>query len=231
MSGSIQFKGTKAVLEAYDNNDVAAWAIFESKRMMVKHTDRDFLEAYLKNLQECGTNATYTLKVYEDVTDRKQIKENTPCDGSFNFKVFTFDEYENVREDSAPIQRYKGVMAQEIREIKEQLQQVLSERTNEEPPSRLGIIGEIMESPLGPYVGQIIQNWLAPAGRTLSAAVGNLPASSTAGNGGTSGSLQDTINSLRQYDPRINEHLAKLLKIATDDLPSFQFLIKTLDQM
>lgn len=229
MPGSIQFKGEKAILEAYDNNDVAAWAIFEGKRMMVKHTERDFLEAYLKNLQECGTNATYTLKVYEDITDRKQIKETTPCDGSFNFKVFTFDEYEQVREQHPGVQRYNGVMAQEIREIKEQLQQVLSERTNEEPSSRLGIIGEIMESPLGPYVGQIIQNWLAPAGRTLSAAVGNLPPSSTAGNGATD--LQGIINGLRQHDPRINEHLAKLLKIATDDLPSFQFLIKTLDQM
>src|SRR5574343_316699 len=84
---SIQFNNLESVLNAYTNRGVDAWAIFQGSQFMFKGIGLSDLEQILNSLSNGGTNAVYKLKVFEEITDEKNIKNNTPDDGSFNFRL------------------------------------------------------------------------------------------------------------------------------------------------
>src|SRR4051812_30719901 len=93
MASSIQFVGIEAVVTAFENIKCTAWAIAQGGQFMFKNAGataedatnelRDMLEA----IEKSSTNALYTLRVYEGIADRSSIKNSTPYDYSFNFKL------------------------------------------------------------------------------------------------------------------------------------------------
>lgn len=86
MAGVYQIKGADNVIEAYTNRDVKVWAIFHGKSLCTKGDTVEALTAYLDMISE-GSSAVYTLKIYEDLTEAKQVKEKTEADGSFTFML------------------------------------------------------------------------------------------------------------------------------------------------
>lgn len=87
MAGSVQFVGKDQVMAAFESREVEAWGIFQHKQFIHKGYSSEDLSAFLDMLLEGGTNATYTMKVYEGMKDASGIKEKTECDGSYNFKI------------------------------------------------------------------------------------------------------------------------------------------------
>jgi hypothetical protein len=86
VSSSLHFVGKEAVLEAYHNRQVIAWSLWQNRQFLTKGMSAAELDIFLDSLWSEST-AIYTLKVYEDITEPKEIKEKTPCDGSFNFRL------------------------------------------------------------------------------------------------------------------------------------------------
>ena len=85
---SVQFFGADNVIKAAENRKCPAWAIFQGKQFLFKYEgsdlneSQDFLEKILENLQD--SVSVYTIRFYEEAV---KIKENTPYDGSFNFRM------------------------------------------------------------------------------------------------------------------------------------------------
>lgn len=246
---SVQFKGVKQVCDAFDTMDCGeVWAIFEGRYLRFKGAGKQKLEQVLKKLKGTAYNSTYTLKVYEELKDTevRKIKSNTEPDGSFNFLLYSDIE---GSEDYSPYDQKRNDLRSEITMLREELKAFKEEQNRldmeeqEEPEqSRLGIIGEIMESPLGPIVGDIIRNWAAPAmaGRQTMGAVGNIPPGqaqqpgTTATIGDAAGDINDPlalITEFKKFDPSIIKHLNILLRLAREDYKSFAFLIKQIDSM
>lgn len=88
MGQAIQFRGAKTVLKAFENyRDAEVWAIFQGKDLNFKGSGTAELETILSVLEEQGSDGIYKLKVYEDISDPKQVKEKTEADGSFSFRL------------------------------------------------------------------------------------------------------------------------------------------------
>ena len=99
MAKPTQFRGTPAMMKAFCNVKIAAWAVFYDKQLLHKFAGTSFQESeqelsqLLKGMEGSNTSATYTLCLYEGVKERKQIKPSTEPDFSYNFTLFDNDEY------------------------------------------------------------------------------------------------------------------------------------------
>src|SRR5579863_7374673 len=81
------------VVEAYEEQEIPAFAIFHDSQLRVKWCPGDDegigegaekLETHLKRLESSGSYAIYTLRVYDNPGG--SIKSNTPYDSSVNFQ-------------------------------------------------------------------------------------------------------------------------------------------------
>jgi hypothetical protein len=243
---TIQFKGIDSVVSAFENRNVDAWSICDGKRLIIKGIGRNDLDEFLKLISQSSTNAIYTLKVYEDISDAKKIKSNTPDDGSFNFRLNT-DEQEITNSQYAGLNR-KLELEQRLGNI----ERLLTEETNEpeeeeetigsiikgllDEPQKLNQLIEIGKSLMGfpgakPAIGQIKY-----AGQIAGLAPGNtindLPGATEESNYVAGDKLQrlgNAIDTLEKYDGKLVEHLEKLANIATSNPKKFQGLLTMLD--
>lgn len=93
LSSSLHFIGKEQVLQAYHNRQIPAWSLWCGKQFLTKGMDETELDAFLSVIWE-GSTATYTLRVYDGITNVQDIKERTESDGSFNFRlVERVDDY------------------------------------------------------------------------------------------------------------------------------------------
>lgn len=241
MSTSVQFRGTDAVMQAYTDNDGKGWAIFEGNRLLFKGSDINSLGKVLTNMSACTPNnaysTIYSLRIYETVTDRKKINYKLDWDCSFGFKLIGEDEEETRRSN------HTSKRSAEIEALREEIRQLREEKEPAEENDQLGMIGQIFTHPvLGNYAGMILGNIvqrLIPGAPALPMqqqhAIGNVPGNGIAGNN-DAGQLQimpmdQIISELQKHDPRLQQHLQKLLQLAINDKNSFIFLTNTLDNM
>src|ERR1700733_8061095 len=89
---SIQFRGVGDSLSGFDDMSCEYWAIFEGKYLRFKGEGSDSLKKTLTTLKKSYSEATYTLCGYTDLEKKSKITLNTPCDGSFNFKLYSDDD-------------------------------------------------------------------------------------------------------------------------------------------
>lgn len=241
---SIQFKGIDVVLEAYESRNVAAWSLWQGRQFLFKYEGDNVTEganelhSILDKLKH-STNAIYTLKVYEDLGKGGKIKNNTPDDGSFNFKL-NFDEQEISSQQYGSLRR-QDKLEQDIAELK----QMILERDNEEEedePHRLGVIGEILNDPgisqilqplIQPFLSKILGLGSTPAQtpmRSISGINDDTRSTNTA-NDDAAATLNEAIKILKEADPKLPEHLMKLATLSKESPDSFNFLLQTLDGM
>jgi hypothetical protein len=166
MGASIQFRGSKAVIKAFENyQDAQAWAIFQAKNLLFKGSGSDELESVLKMLEPYGSEAIYQLKVYEEIDEPKRIKEKTECDGSFAFKLGSEELF--------------GGGSAYVRGLEERIKKMEGEKDEEEEKTIGGKIGNallgLLEQPteLVQLIGAIKQMF-APAPPQAVAAIGRV---------------------------------------------------------
>ena len=239
MASSIQFRGIDAVVEAYSNRDVPAWSLWQGKQFMFKHEGNDIAEGAnqlhqtLEMLKDTS-NAIYTLKVYEDWKQGQKIKNNTPDDGSFNFKI---DGEAQVGATQYYQSRNTEMLAV-LNKINDRLDTLEEEKEIEpEQENKLGVIGDIISHPvLSPIIQGFVQSLLANATKRPEQSPAASPQATMQravlnGIDESEIRLNEALSVLKQHDDKLPEHLAKLAKIAASDKNTFNFLLSTLDNI
>lgn len=234
VSKSVQFRGIKNVLKAYNNAKVPSWALWSGSQLFNKYEGTDMeegsqtLEDYLLMLdQRSSDSVTYTLCVYE--TPGK-INSGSKYDASFNFRlVDNIEDHVSSREASRYEARIAGLE-----------QKIVEYETGEDPEPTAkekmwDVIGKIFEHPqvqqaiatkvlsivdgLGDTVGSIFKK--NPVARA--AAIGNAVEMDE------NGKLQLAINKLATVDPALGTHLLQLAEMAVKDPAKYNSLIGMLN--
>ena len=180
ISNSVQFVGAGRVIDAYQKRGVPKWAMFCNKQFLFKYDGDsmqegvDELQSYLQMLGD--SVAVMTLQVYEDMPAKAKIKSNTPCDGSFNFRVNSVEGSQGMSAHMILADQYK-------RERDEARAELLSMRDRledlEESESKDGggMIGALQQA-IMPHLGQMLAGLFQPSHYNTAAvpgALGNAP--------------------------------------------------------
>jgi len=248
MAVGIQLRGMQQVMDAYDNLDVKIWAVYSYKNLLIKGEGASELKAFLDLICRNATEAPYTLKVYEDLTDPKQVKEKTEASGSLNFKLGP-DDFEAIGSPVYTGRQSTADMFNQIRELKEEIKQLREGSTQPETvqeavigllqnPSEAAqlilafkeVVSSLFNKPAAPPAVRSYQDAPRPA------AVGNIQSSTDMA---TPRELTDSekekisaaVDVLIDRDPKIADHMEKLAAIAQKNPDQFKLLLITLDSM
>lgn len=233
---TVQFKGMEDTLAAFDARSVEVWGVWQGKRLITKGEGQDELQTFLKML--CKTGGVYTLKVFEDIDDLKKMKENTPADGSFNFRLFPEegDESENqLTQWSAS--NNKNKLFQRLDAIEQKLTGIGA--VPEEPKSLEETITDIITDPeklqlYANILGSVFNKTPAAAPAQLysgMAAVGNTTPMAQVTKEQQYQRISAALDILEQHDPKLMEHLEKLAMMAQDNPGMLKTILATLDSM
>lgn len=164
---SVQAKDVETLVAIYKGMAIPAWSIKQGNALCYKYPGEDVtqgeqeLRAYLQLLEDTESTAIYTLCQYEDPPDGK-ITDKTPCDLSNNFRL----NHQAITYGSPD--HYGGAMGQVFGELKKLREEVSALKNREDdPPNKLGIIGDILENealqPLVMGIAGKVADWLIPA--------------------------------------------------------------------
>lgn len=234
---SVQFHGIDRVLEAYENRNAAGWSIWVHKQFMFRGIGEDTLRTCLETLGAGSSNAVYTLKVYDGVTEEKNIKSKTEDDGSFNFKLNAEDQIIT----NGQYQRLGG-----ISKLEERLGKI-EEMLAADPADP-----EESDQEKLPTIGSLVNTFLANPSKALEVVAvvkslftgqqpppGFLPPAQPAAAVGSADAppgeisiekLYLIIEELNNLDPKLCEHLEKLAKIGRENPGQFQMLLGMLEK-
>lgn len=214
MALTIQFKNKDSVLRAYESRGVEAWALFQSRQFLFKGVGQNELENVLNAISEGGTNAIYTLKVYEGVEDASNIKSKTDDDGSFNFRL---------NEETMELPAHTLTSYRMLDERLSRLEEQGTESDTDIEVKESSIIGELMGNPaiaaVIPVLIEKVMNLLNP--KTSPAP--QLP-STPSGVGGS-----DSFNKMKAIDKDFEKNLIKLCSIAETNPSLYNSLIQSLN--
>ena len=239
MAGSCQFVGKEQVLAAFESRNVEAWAVFQGKQFIHKGYGSEDLSAFLDMLKEGGSNATYTVKVFEGLKDESSIKEKTECDGSYNFKINAPNEgvagtgYFNNRGNDLILQRLQAI------------EEKLEEQPEQNEPESIGaivhtaIIDVIRDPNKALQWAEIFKGIFTPGKVSPGQEPAILrqipgPASPAAVGAADTTESRETrflnaINTLEALDSNLIEHLEKLAEIASKKPKAFKNLLSMLE--
>lgn len=243
-SNTVAFRGVSQVCEAYESNDMPVWAICSGKELMfcdpgAKDTSegRMTLESTLKRLQQGGTRAILSLRVYETAPGGS-IKSNTVWDRSFGFKLYDDEEfgpYETGRRSLAREAQDKiDKMEAELEIIKAQMKEAEEEAEPEKLSGVEGVLAGIMGMPgikeflSAKLIGFV--NTIVPMGGTgmpagIAGIEGPLPAKANVLKPGQEAKVNQALNILCALDPLLGDHLLGVASIAQADQGQYNFLI------
>jgi hypothetical protein len=222
---SVQILGADNVLRAYEHVGFAKWAIFQGKSLNRFYNGDDITEGAeeLRNwlsIISGYTKAIYTLKLYNDSVS--EIRVSTEENASFNFRLYD-DEvtgFESARVRAVSVTASESVNPK-VLELLEKMDARLTAMEEKaisgagEP--ELSVIERVLDSPLT----------MAVVGKLLNISSKDLPPVASVGS--VPGSLDDTLDILRNYDPDLELHLAKLAKIAINNPAQFKMLLGMLE--
>lgn len=84
---SVQFWGSKAVIQAFEARGIETWSIMQGKDLNMSGSGSEELRSYLDMLSQFGSGACYKLQVYAGEIDPDEITNKTPSNGAFNFML------------------------------------------------------------------------------------------------------------------------------------------------
>lgn len=240
-SKAVQFDNAESVLQAYRNKKIPNWGIFCDPQFFERYQDGSLdagysmLEQYLTLLSRSA--AIYTLCVYDKVPPGG-IKENTPCDGSFNFQLrerpmnaLPSEIHQAYRgnatqlwDDYRDLQTENKLLAVENARVKkdnEMLEDELEALENKPPQS---VWGQFLNDPqvkesIGALAGDLM-DWIRnPKG--------------AAGGGFTVGAVpeSDSVATLLKKVPDLYDLLDKLNRLSEAKPGRFDFYITALRNM
>ena len=239
--GTVQFRGTEAVIEAYQFNKVGPWALCCGRELLFSWEETDlqqgsqFLEEVLKHMHKGHSAAEYQLRLYREVPE-KGIVNTTPWNYSFKFRLYSDGEYD----EKNPFFAKTDAIMNRLTAI----EQRMSEEEEGEPESAVmgfinGIIGkpEVQNFLLQKVFGLV--NKIFPSDRPAAAAasMGATEPGATAQEGPSTAQLYGALSvDERQKmdwavhvllnDPQIGTHLLKLATIYQDEPAKYEMLCK-----
>jgi hypothetical protein len=248
VSSSIQFRGSDNVLQAYDDRGTSAWSIWQKTQFMTRGIDRASLDAFLEILVNSGSDAIYTLKVYDDISDATKIKSGTQDDGSFNFRLTEADAggigYAgnaggNFIRGKSPLEKrfdvleekmnliIEGGIDDEVEEPKDFLGTITGLLQDPERLEKLITLGRsLLGQPVQPaYVGNVERLNSSQLPGEINPSLSPSPIDAEA----RLNRLGVAIDTLEKNDPQVIEHLEKLAKISVENPRQFIQLISMLD--
>lgn len=244
MAAAIQFWGIDAVMSAFDSRQVDAWSLWQGRDYLFKGLGDADLRTVLETLKNSYNDPIYTLKVYEEINDPVKIKDKTPHDGCFNFKLNQPLQVEGMGYVS-PNSNYQ--LAKKVEELERKLLEKNTEDFDEEEeenetigkvitdevigvirdPNRLLQWMEIIKGIFNPNNQSAQQKTLPPVaiGNVMNTPITEEEKEKQADR------LLIAIDALEKADPKIVDHLEKLASIATKNPGQFKFLLSMLDTM
>lgn len=232
-----QIKGVDNIISAYDSRGADCWSLWQDKQFITTGCGSEELQTFLDIISGGDTRIVYTLKIYDGITNSKEITDKTPCNGSFNFSL-GLSYIKDPEKENYDSKRF--------REIEEKIG-ALAENLN--PP-------EPEESWKDIFVGFLKEPdaliKLINAGKMIlginpgpqSAGYSQQPAMGAIGNINESmtrptftpeqtqariNRLAAAIETLDKNDPGLVEHIEKLAEISVKSPGQFSFLVKALE--
>ena len=240
MANVVQFVGIDNVVSAFTNRGCQSWSVWVGNQFLFSFVGTSAadaaneLQTLLDTLDKSG-KGIYTLKIYERINKKELITSKTPCHGSFNFKLKTFDPdtdggkyYNDLRDEIKTLKAERETLLQELDADDEDDKPkdfigAITEMIVTDP-AKIPVIIQSLYAILNMFTGQTKQTGqqvYQPAPVALGA---------VAFDNGKS-ALQSAVDELTQYDPKLTEHLQKLVLIAKNDPPGFKSLLQILDNM
>lgn len=234
---SIQFKGKDRILEVYNNKSVKCWSISQGSQFLEKGEGAASLEGLLDMLIADGSNAVYTIRLYDSSSSIGDVKAKTDYDASYNFKLTDYGGDSGGGGMSGALARERRIweLEQEVRDLK-----------RDQESKKVGVIGMVTDALADPIkLGQYINIIQGLLGRPVpSTAMGALPAHTFSGSAGRSESenteemseqdltrLQNAIDTLEKNDPKIILHLEQLARLSTNNPTLFKVLLTQLETL
>lgn len=243
VSSSIHFRGKGQALQAYRDRNVAVWSLWQGRQFMFKGDDEVLLDSTLQMLQESGSQAIYTVRVYEGVDQLSSVKSSTADDGSFNFRLNDIEGYGSSSMPGAPlglharIDKIEAMIAEmaalQLAKSQEEEEQEEADQAPDligtiigvlkepEKLERLVRVGRVMmgldTSPSPSYVGNVTRIGDAPAAAPASGVDDRLQR------------LGNAIDTLEKADPKLIEHLEKLAVMAVSKPDTFRQVLGMLE--
>lgn len=235
--GTVQFRGKDQVLQAFSARSVPVWGIWQDKTLQFKGEGEEDLRTFLTMLAEGGSKAVYTLKIFEDITDPKEVKEKTEADGSFNFQLYQYDsdgeeeggKYGETNRKNRLFQRLEAIEnkingigeADDVPEFSDVIRdEVIGVIQN---PEKLVQWVSIIKGLFTPGINNQQQQHYQPA----LASIGKIETETTLSmtEQEKQNRLISAITILENADPKLLEHLEKLAMMAQDNPAKFKMLI------
>jgi hypothetical protein len=237
---SIQAKDPDSVIEFYTNRNVPAFSIRQGNQLIYSYEGdnmedganelREFIEQFVLRPRSA---AIYTLCVHTGLKGGA-ISNKTEYNGSINFRLFDYNDLYGSgngnsnnnnhyqvpaipRDLESKINAMNGVLV----DLQKRMNQPPAEKADE---SKLGIIGEIFDHPLGFAIGKAIIERVLPG--TKVPEPGGVTMSGTGTVEETHQKLNDALIVLIQADPNVPLYLIKLAELSKTDPQKFGGFIK-----
>jgi hypothetical protein len=255
----VQFRGTKSVIEAYERCNIPSFAIFtnDGKQLLYPcqcenvEEGKQLLFQYLEAM--CNGNeaaiATYTIKVYDDLKKGEKIRANRDYAASFNFKLFSYDQWEQNGMPMPGQSELRRTIEEQGKQIAD-LQLMLTEKENDNDTEgvggAMGMIGALLEMPgiKEMIAGKIVSmvNRVFPDQVPESMRIGKVAGAFDEKKFGDPSQQQPqpmtsdeqlarlnaALEILYQADPKLVEHLESLAQMAKEKPDNFKALLNFL---
>jgi hypothetical protein len=239
-ANSVQARDRASVLMFYENQDIPAFSIRQKGQLLYNWNGDNIAEgmqqlaAFIDTfIVKPRSGANYTLCVHDDLKQGQKINNTTPFNGSINFMLF--DPYSQAVAGDGGQGMPGGALANfmeevrgELRNIRQEVQQREEEGDDDDRDgyAKLGVIGDILRTPIGEKIGWHIVEHFLPESRK--------PQGQIAGVGGQQESeeqqivkLQKALEVLIDADPDVPEYLHKLAVMYQTDAKKFKNIMGT----
>lgn len=227
---SVQAKDADSVVEFYTNRGIPAFSVRQGNQLIYAYEGEsleegaallgDFVEKFIAIPQSA---AIYTLCVH--VEPKGPISNKTDYNGSINFRLFDYaDMYGAPGRAPTGFPALPPSLESKINGLVTTVQELQKKvDVPKEPDNKLGMVGEILDHPLGFAIGKAIIEKVFKTTVPEPAMI-----SGTGPETDSHQRLNDALVVLIEADPSVPDYLYKLACIAQQDRPKFQGFINML---
>jgi hypothetical protein len=238
-STTVVFRGISQVVEAYEANDVAAWAIVNGETILCADNPtsvaegKKMLEETLQRLNRGNSRAAFDLKVYK-IKPGEDIMPRTQEYRGFRFSLYEDSEmtpFEHGRKTATEMYDARfAEMQKEIKELKDALAEAEESEVKEKPGSAMGMISGILELPnvkqaLSMKLVGLIDKIVPLNIAARPAAVAGVPTGEASLlDADQQQKVQQAVYILCSKDAKLGDHLLAIANIAATDIKQYNKL-------
>lgn len=235
---AVHFTNKDALVDAFRNKRIPYFAVVSGSQIIHKNQTLDDMEDAATELDNFldmlnqGSNAVYTLRIYEQVPSGG-IKDKTAADYGLNFRL----NIEGMLPEPSRIaylrnrDDYDKKLMDRLDAIEAKINGVPDDDGEDEQPAATGIAGVLNGLINNPAIQQALVSRLIGLVDKILPPVNNFPmntAPAISGIGEKEQTLNDALTILRKHCPDLENKLLALAQLAEQEPAQFQMLIKML---